>query len=250
MPVHDWTRVEDGIFHDFHMVWIGELRTRFNAGILPADCYALAEQVAGGIGPDVLSLRMPADSGSVPDGDGSQRIAVLEKPPRARMTFRATRFAYTTRQRSVVIRHSSDHRIIALIEIVSPGNKASRYPLQQFVDKALAALSQGIHLLLVDLLPPGRRDPQGIHGVLWEALTGESYTQPAEAPLTLAAYCAALEPRAYIEPVAVGSLLPDMPLFLDPDWYVNVPLEATYQAVYAGVPRYYREILERPRETA
>jgi hypothetical protein len=164
------------------------------------------------------------------------------------MTFQATRFAYTTRRRTLVIRDTSDHRIIALIEIVSPGNKASRHALRSFVDKALATLSQGIHLLLVDLHPPGRRDPQGIHGVLWEALTGESYTHPVQTPLTLATWCAIPEPTAYVEPVAVGSLLPDMPLFLDPDSYVNVPLEATYQAVYAGVPRYYREILERLRE--
>src|SRR4051812_9556030 len=26
MPMHDWTRVDDGTFHDFHTAWIGELR--------------------------------------------------------------------------------------------------------------------------------------------------------------------------------------------------------------------------------
>jgi hypothetical protein len=42
----------------------------------------------------------------------------------------------------------------------------------------------------------------------------------------------------------VGDVLPDMPLFLQPDWYVNVPLESTYQAAYRGVPAYWRGILE------
>ena len=55
MPLHDWTRVDAGIFHDFHTVWIGNLRTRLNSGLLPADYYALAEQIAGGLGPDVLT---------------------------------------------------------------------------------------------------------------------------------------------------------------------------------------------------
>ena len=37
-----------------------------------------------------------------------------------------------------------------------------------------------------------------------------------------------------------------MPLFLDPEQYVNVPLEATYLGAYEGVPRYYRAVLEAP----
>ena len=41
----------------------------------------------------------------------------------------------------------------------------------------------------------------------------------------------------YVEPTAVGRELLDMPLFLDPEVYVNVPLEATYQGAYRGVPR-------------
>jgi len=35
---------------------------------------------------------------------------------------------------------------------------------------------------------------------------------------------------AYIEPIAVGDPLLEMPLFLDPWSYVNVPLEPTYRA--------------------
>ena len=35
-----------------------------------------------------------------------------------------------------------------------------------------------------------------------------------------------------------------MPLFLEPELYVNVPLEATYQAAYRGVPRRWKTVLE------
>jgi hypothetical protein len=48
----------------------------------------------------------------------------------------------------------------------------------------------------------------------------------------------------YIEHLAVGSPLPEMPLFLRPDRYVNVPLEPTYQAAYRGTPAVWREVLE------
>jgi len=53
MPIHDWTRVDAGIFHDFHHEWISSIKRALNAGLLPPDCYALAEQIAGGLLPDV-----------------------------------------------------------------------------------------------------------------------------------------------------------------------------------------------------
>jgi len=43
MPVHDWTLVDAGIFHDFHTVWIGALRNVLSEGLLPEGYYALAE---------------------------------------------------------------------------------------------------------------------------------------------------------------------------------------------------------------
>ena len=46
MPIHDWTRVEAGIFHHFHHRWITSISDTLNAGMLPAEYYALAEQEA------------------------------------------------------------------------------------------------------------------------------------------------------------------------------------------------------------
>jgi hypothetical protein len=247
MPIHDWTRVDAGIFHDFHVTWIGALRTALNSGLLPPDYYALAEQVAGGIGPDVLALRTPPGSDVPPTGELPGTVVLSETPPKVRFTVCSDGGPYTRRRRTLVIRHTSGHRIVALVEILSPGNKASRQGLRSFLRKAVAALEQHIHLLQIDLFPPGPRDPQGIHGVLWDELTGDPFELPPDKSLTLAAYSAGLAPTAYVEPVAVGDVLPDMPLFLEPELYVNVPLEPTYLATYAGVPRYYREILEAPR---
>ena len=34
MPIHDWTRVTAGTFHDTHVVWLGNIRTALNGGIL------------------------------------------------------------------------------------------------------------------------------------------------------------------------------------------------------------------------
>jgi hypothetical protein len=63
-------------------------------------------------------------------------------------------------------------------------------------------------------------------------------------PLTLVAYEAKDAPTAYLEPIAVSSVLPDMPLFLDAGWYVNVPIEQTYMQAWRGVPDRWRRVIE------
>jgi hypothetical protein len=55
-----------------------------------------------------------------------------------------------------------------------------------------------------------------------------------------------LTTRAYIEPIAVGDVLPSMALFLEPNGCIKVPLEATYQAAYAVQPRRWQRVLEAP----
>jgi hypothetical protein len=67
---------------------------------------------------------------------------------------------------------------------------------------------------------------------------------PSGPPLTLASYTAGRTVTAYIEPIGVGAELPDMPLFLDPEHYVNVPLESTYCAAWEGVPERWRKVIE------
>jgi hypothetical protein len=175
---------------------------------------------------------------------------VAEAPPQVRrkQTVEATILA---RRRSLAIRHVSGHRLIALIEIISPANKDRRRHVDDLVDKAVSALERGIHLVLIDLFPPGPHDPSGIHGSVLQCLEpyGHPYVLPAEAPLTLASYVAGPLVEIYLEHLAVGAALVEMPLFLRPDRYVNVPLESTYQAAYSDVPPIWREVIEgRPPE--
>ena len=146
------------------------------------------------------------------------------------------------------MRHISGHRLVALIEIISPGNKDRAEGVDDFAHKARAALEAGVNLLFVDLFPPGPSDPHGIHGAIIDHLSGlpppEEDDPPADEPLTLAAYDAGPPVEAYIEQLAVGASIPEMPLFLRRGRYVNVPLEETYRAAYRGVPAFSRDVLE------
>ncbi len=254
MPAHDWTRVPAGTFHDFHLAWIAELRRVLNGGLLPRGYYALAEQVAGEIIPDVLTLQQTESPGGddvLREGfdstDGAAVLTVTDAPPRVSVSATSREAAaLALRQRRITIRHATGDRIIALIEIVSPGNKDTEAMLEAFLDKAVAALQQGYHLLILDLWPPTGVDPAGIHGALWPMIGGTPYTAPADRPLTLAAYAvrAAGLFTAYVEPLKIGAPLPEMPLFLAPEHYINVPLELTYRAAWEGVPQRWREVIE------
>src|SRR4051794_1531398 len=98
---------------------------------------------------------------------------------------------YVEKANRITIRHSSG-KVVSVIEIVSPGNKASRAHLRAFAEKAADFLWQGIHLLVIDLFPPTARDPQGIHKAIWDELHEEPFELPPDTPLTLASYLAGL----------------------------------------------------------
>jgi hypothetical protein len=252
MPIHDWTRVNAGIFHDFHHDWITTIKRALNSGVLPSDYYALAEQIAGGLGPDVLTLedtrphtaRGRSNGPAIAGPAGPSGIALATVPPTVRFTAVAEVERYARKRNRISIRHSSEDQVVAIVEILSPGNKASRHALRSFVDKAVELLDAGIHLLVLDLFPPGPRDPQGIHAAVWSEISGDDFQLPPDKPLTLAGYSAGELKQAFIEPVDVGDFLPGMPLFLEPDIYVSVPLETTYHAAFDLVPRRWQEVLQ------
>jgi hypothetical protein len=235
MPAHDWTRVSAGIFHHFHQRWIAAIGDALNGGLLPPDYFALSEQVTGAPIPDVVTLRAPSSAGPPSGG-----VAAAEAPPRARIMAKAG--LITPRTNHVVIRHESGV-VVCIIEIVSPGNKDSRSAVRAFVDKASEFLRQGVNLLVVDVLPPTPRDPQGIHKAIWDNLREEPFELPPGQPLTCAAYAVSAEITAYVEPFGVGEPLPEMPVFLGPGRYVPLGLEATYQATWAVFPAALKGLL-------
>jgi hypothetical protein len=211
MPVHDWTRVDAGLFHDFHQGWTVALCNALNSGILPRDCFALLEKRAQGPIPDA-ARRLEAE-------------------------------IYAGRANRITVRRRHGN-VVAVVEIVSPGNKGSRSEFRAFVEKSADLIRQGVQLLVIDLFPPGRRDPQGIHKALWDEFQEEDLELPPGKPLTLAAYDAGPPRVAYVNFVGVQDALPDMPLFLRPEVYVPAPLEATYPTTWNAFPAALKGLLE------
>jgi hypothetical protein len=237
MPMHDWTRVEAGVYHDFHNLWLVAIRHVLNNGVLPAGYYALTEQKLAAFELDVLALQRPGATpppaspagGPTPGPSGG----VLE---RARRVTRRPR-------RRVTVRHVSGNQPVAVIELVSRGNTADR--------EAVDLIEAGIHLLVIDPFAPPKHAPAGLHASIWAKAARPRrgrppFAPPADRPLLAASYCASPERvTAAVQPFAVGEPVPDAPLYLTADeGSVTVPLEATYAAAWPEVPAFLRDVLE------
>jgi hypothetical protein len=216
MPIHDWTRVPSGLFHDFHQSWSIRIKDALNAGILPKGLSALVEQRAGPKEPE---------------------------RPTAKIMYRTTKEIYAGRANRIVIKHHLG-RTVAVIEILSPGNKDSRAAVRDFVDKTIDFLRAGVHVLLADLFPPTARDPLGMHKLIWDEISEEPFAFPSGKDRILASYETGAEKAAYVEPLAVGDTMPDMPLFVAEGMHIKVPLEPTYETAWAACPEALREGVE------
>jgi hypothetical protein len=163
--MHDWSRVAAGVFHAFHTAWIAELQKALNRR-LPREYYALAEQRLEDVSPDVLTLHAatPTVTQEPAHDDDVNRglLTVTASPPRVALTDEVNDedVLYQVRQRRLVVRHVSGDEPVAAVEIVSPANKHSLRHVHDFVVKSLGFLEKGLHLLMVDPLPPTPAAPQ------------------------------------------------------------------------------------------
>jgi hypothetical protein len=242
MPIHDWTRVDANLFHDFHQTWTIAIRNVLNRSLLPKGYSALVEQHAGSLVPDVIALQRRSRPTHPTEPKGG--AVVTATPPKTRHVIRVEKEISAAHGNRITIRHPLGS-VVCVIEIVSPGNKGSVSALRSFVEKSVEFLRAGVHLLIVDLFPPSKRDPQGIHKAIWDEIEDRLFELPPDKPLTLATYVADVPIVAYVEPVGVGDVLPDMAAYLDPDNWVPVPLEATYRTTWESCPEDMREAVER-----
>ncbi|MBI4616470.1 MAG: DUF4058 family protein [Planctomycetes bacterium] len=252
MPIHDWSRVDAGIFHHLHLVWIARLNTVLNEGLLPDRFYALAEPVMGEVVPDVITIESEegaqsadrAEVGLAREGGGESAVALA--PGRVVVQELGPVDPLERLARRVVVKDSlRDDRVVAVIELVSAANKSSREKRDRFVEKSVAILSRGIHALVVDVQPTTDWVHEGFHAWICRAYGTESAALAPDRPLQAASY-QALDGgtvRAHVVPLAIGDVLPGMPLFLLPRHFVRTPLEQTYAEAFASLPRRLRETL-------
>jgi hypothetical protein len=248
MPIHDWSKVDAGVFHGFHLRWIANLTALLNNGILPPGYYADAEQYADRKEADVLTLHDsdagPLDSpmDGIDQGDGGTAVLVesLIGVRTARKGFKPR-----ARQRRLIVRHVTGHRVVAMLEIVLPGNKDRRRNAYDFAGKVANAVEGGIHVTFVDLFPATPSTPNGLHNLVWREFDREPVPAPSDRPLTLAAFVASEPAKMLVEFRVVGDELPKFLLAISSEVGAMLPLADTYAAAFAGSPPYLRDKLSQ-----
>ena len=231
--------------NDFHQGWTIEIRNALNRGVLPLGYVAATDQRGMAYEPDVSShargnwARVSGDRGG---------LVVAEAPPQIKRISRleTEAEAFARRSNRIVIRHARG-RPVAVIEVVSPGNKDREHSVRRFAGKVRDFLKQGIGVMIVDLFPPGPHDRSGLHTTIAEDWLEIAEPNADDPPLAVVSYDAGEPLTSYLEPLAVGDALPDAPLFLDAGYYVPLPLETTYQSAWDNMGSDVREFFETGR---
>lgn len=75
MAIHDWTKVDAGIFHDFRHGWTCAIARALNEGLMSPDYYALLERPAASLGQQTLQLSAPLPT----DASGDASVPEVER---------------------------------------------------------------------------------------------------------------------------------------------------------------------------
>ena len=116
MPMHDWSRVQSGIYHNFHYRWIAAIMDHLNGGLLPKGMIAMAEQSIGGPEPDVVTVHQN-DIVFLANGGGVATMTEVLPKPKTEFVIPVEVERYSSKANRVVVRHSLG-KVLAVVELV------------------------------------------------------------------------------------------------------------------------------------
>lgn len=180
------------------------------------------------LGPPVEIDVAAFDQGVPAEGAVATLGAKVWSPPAADASLPAV-FPDTFEVR--VLSTETGPRLVAAIELVSPGNKDRPAERTAFATKVASFLYQGISVIVVDIVTNRRANLHNEVMRVMEVADGPGL--PTEANLYAVAYRplrrgASNEIDVWRSPLALGAVLPTLPLGLRADVVIPVDLEATY----------------------
>jgi hypothetical protein len=217
MPLHDWK--DDRGWDSVHLVWLAQLLDWVQAR-LPAGYRAFLGSV-------------PALTIDVPNGRPDMSVRQWSSPSPESPALTPSE-AIEPDEETVATFTLDPHRalfidlhglMIAAIEIVSPRTARERY-----LSRYAGYLRQGVHLLLVDVLPR----PAGFSFADALATNLGLAQPPCPAPYAVSYQVGEPVPEGTVlslwrRPLQVGQLLPVVPLALGREQQVPIDLEYTYR---------------------
>jgi hypothetical protein len=222
-PHHHW--------ESFHSNWATRIADGI-AAVLPPEFQVEEHTHAGpGFEIDVATFEGDASSGehNTAGPTLATRAAPTYAPPAPDCTMPAA-FPETFEVR--VFNTTAGLTLVAVIELVSPGNKDRPAERRAFATKCASYLAQGVSLIVIDIVTSRHANLHNDVIHLMEAAVDLEF--PPEVSLYAVAYRPVRrgeqeEIDLWLRRLAVGATLPTLPLRLTGDLFIAVDFEAAYQ---------------------
>jgi hypothetical protein len=217
MPLHDWT--DDRGWDNVHLIWLNQLldwvQPRLPEGFRAYLGSVPALTIDTGNGRPDLSVRQWA-----PPSTATSSVAAPDQEAIATFTLDPQRAIHIDWQ----------GQLISAIELVSPRNKDRPSARTRYLGRYVGYLRQGVHLLLIDVLPR----PSGFSfadAIADDLGIAHEQTPP---PCAISFRVGEALPEGTLiaswrRPLEVGKALSVIPLALDTKQAIGIDLEQTYQ---------------------
>ncbi len=215
-------------WESFHVNWAGAIADALNESLLPEGYFA--EEHAQ-LGPWVeIDVATFADSelSAARTGGTATLPHRAWAPPAPTMVVPA---AFPDSFEVLVFESEGGTRLVAAIELVSPGNKDRAGHRQAFAVKCASYLCQGISLIVIDIVTSRR---ENLHNEIMQVLGhAPIFALPPETTLYGVAYRPVVRDQheqieVWPQALEVGQALPVLPLALNAEHCLPIDLEATY----------------------
>jgi hypothetical protein len=220
-------------WEELHGAWPSTIAFRLNALLPPRYRSGVRVRLGTAVEIDIAAFEHEHPVG--PAGDGGGGTAVAWAPARPSLLLEAD--TPTPPEYEVRVYDERDgRRLVAAVEIVSPGNKDRPDSRAAFVSKCHALLQQEVCVAVVD---PVTERSANLYADLAERL-GAAPPAGATGPI-YAVTCRAVTARGrwrvetWEHDLKVGAPLPTLPLWLTDRVWVPLELEATYEDTCRGL---------------
>jgi hypothetical protein len=221
-PLHGPRRWEG-----FHHSWAAFIAQQLNQEALPPEYFAESEI---SLGPE-LEIDVATMELTRPGDGGKGGTTAVWSPPRPKFSAKVD-FAHLDGYEIRVYQDLGGAELRAAVELVSPANKDRAGSRRTFAAKCAGYLKHGIGVVIVDIVTARSAN---LHAELFDVLEAKGRRAAWQSPTGL--YAVAYRPvpvrkgprvEVWPEPLALGSALPVMPLWLALDLYVPLRLEESY----------------------
>jgi hypothetical protein len=213
----------------FHSRWAGALADVLNGGGLPQNLFAEpAVHIGGQAQVDVATL----ESEPLTTANGSRATATRTQSAKTvPVPTWVVPAVFLDSFEVKVFSTEAGPTLVAAIELVSPSNRDRPQTRRAFAVKCASYLTQGIHLIVADIVT---NRAANLHNEIMSLMETTNFRLPPESKLYSVAYRPVLrDSREEIDiwpaTYSIGECLPTLPLYVSADFAVQVDFEAAYQ---------------------